>query len=434
MGRDRVGSMRDSSEPKSPKRLGRARWLVASNALDAGGRSAADVAIDVLAVLVIGVGAEQMGLLLTLSGLGFLFLGVPLGVFVDRYLSPRLLAAAGILKAALLGTLVAAWAADALTFAHLAAVMTILGILTVLAETTQATLIPRVVASSLVGRLAARLESADAALGMIVPAVAGVLVSTMGAGPVVGMSAAFLAAAALVALRIRMSPSAPKVRAATAEGQVAPVVLSSWSNFWHEAREGWSLLRHTPLLWLLTLASMAGNIGLALFGPVEALWILTDLDFGPEFLGLQLTAGAVGALAASLVAERVIDALGERGSVVAGSFGCAVAVALHLGADINRSQAVPLLLAGTALWGFMVILGNITNVALFTKFCPEGVLGRVTATRRTLTRGVVPVATIAGGFLAAWLGVRWVLVCWLVLGLIAWMLTFAASRILRRSD
>ena len=161
----------DTTAPENAapaKRLGRARWLVASNALDAGGRSATDVAIDVLAVLVLGVGAAQMGVLMTLSGLGFLLLAVPIGILVDRHLSPRLLVATDLAKAALLGTLVLAWALDALTFAHLAAVMALLGVLTVLAETTQATLVPRVVAPDTVSRLAARLESADAALGLIV--------------------------------------------------------------------------------------------------------------------------------------------------------------------------------------------------------------------------------------------------------------------------
>ena len=59
----------------SAEGLGRARWLVLSNGLDAGGRSATDVAVDVLAVLVLGAGADQMGVLMTLSGLGFLVFG-----------------------------------------------------------------------------------------------------------------------------------------------------------------------------------------------------------------------------------------------------------------------------------------------------------------------------------------------------------------------
>ena len=45
----------------------------------------------------------------------------------------------------------------------------------------------------------------------------------------------------------------------------------------------------------------------------------------------------------------------------------------------------------------MVVLGNITSGAIFARSCPEGTLGRVTAMRRTLTRGSVPLATLAGG-------------------------------------
>ncbi|MCF3687183.1 hypothetical protein L2E26_25450, partial [Salmonella enterica subsp. enterica serovar Weltevreden] len=77
---------------------------------------------------------------------------------------------------------------------------------------------------------------------------------------------------------------------------------SRWARFGKDAAEGWTVLRRTPVLWLLTMGSVAANVGMALFAPVEAVWILTDLRLGPEFLGVQITAGAVGALAASSLA------------------------------------------------------------------------------------------------------------------------------------
>ena len=327
----------DTGTPPPPE--GRARWLVASNALDAGGRSATDVALNVLAVLLLGVGADGMGVLMTLSGLGFLLLGVPIGIVVDRHLSPRLLAATGLAKAAVLGSLVVAWALDALTFGHLAAVMALLGVLTVLAETTQTALVPRVVPATAVARLTARLESADAALVLIVPAAAGVLVGSLGAGPVLGIATAFLFAAAIVALRVRLRPSAAAdVPDDDGDPGVADV-LSRWARFGKDAAEGWTVLRRTPVLWLLTMGSVAANVGMALFAPVEAVWILTDLRLGPEFLGVQITAGAVGALAASSLAGRAIDRLGERRCILLGSVGCAVAVGLHLLAYADRAHA-----------------------------------------------------------------------------------------------
>lgn len=416
----------DTGTPPPPE--GRARWLVASNALDAGGRSASDVALDVLAVLLLGVGADGMGVLMTLSGLGFLLLGVPIGIVVDRHLSPRLLAATGLAKAAVLGSLVVAWALDALTFGHLAAVMALLGVLTVLAETTQTALVPRVVPATAVARLTARLESADAALVLIVPAAAGVLVGSLGAGPVLGIATAFLFAAAIVALRVRLRPSAAAdVPDDDGDPGVADV-LSRWARFGKDAAEGWTVLRRTPVLWLLTMGSVAANVGMALFAPVEAVWILTDLRLGPEFLGVQITAGAVGALAASSLAGRAIDRLGERRCILLGSVGCAVAVGLHLLAYADRAHAGPWLLAGAALWGFMVLLGNITQAAVTARACPEGTLGRVTAMRRTLTRGSVPLATLAGGALGATFGVGWALAGWQVLAVVSLAAVVPAAR------
>lgn len=83
---------------------------------------------------------------------------------------------------------------------------------------------------------------------------------------------------------------------------------------------------------------------------------------------------------------------------------------------------------GAALWGFMVLLGNITQAAVTARACPEGTLGRVTAMRRTLTRGSVPLATLAGGALGATLGVGWALAGWQVLAVVSLAAVAPAAR------
>ena len=130
-----------------------------------------------------------------------------------------------------------------------------------------------------------------------------------------------LLAAALVALKVRMNPAPVTEDTQDEETPAAAVVLTRWSRFWSEAAHGWTTLRRTPVLWLLTLNSMAGNIGMALFAPIEAVWVLTDLQLGPEFVGFQLTAGALGALTVSALAPRAIDTLGEKGCILAGAAG-----------------------------------------------------------------------------------------------------------------
>ena len=105
-----------------------------------------------------------------------------------------------------------------------------------------------------------------------------------------------------------------------------------------------------------------------------------------------------------------------------------MAVGLHLLAYVDRAHAGPWLLAGAALWEFMVLLGNITQAAVTARACPEGTLGRVTAMRRTLTRGSVPLATLAGGALGATLGVGWALAGWQVLAVVSLAAVVPAAR------
>lgn len=118
--------------------LPRPRWpLLLSNALDAAGRRGVDFVTDVLAVLVLGASAAQMGLLNAIGTLAFLVLGIPIGVLVDRSPTVRLLAGSGLVRAMLLATVITALALDSLTMVHLYLVAGLVGTTTVVTETTQ---------------------------------------------------------------------------------------------------------------------------------------------------------------------------------------------------------------------------------------------------------------------------------------------------------
>lgn len=225
----------------------RTRPLVASNALDAAGRNAADLATDVLAVAVLGASAAQMGLLNALGTLAFLVLGIPIGVLVDRSPTTRLLLGSGLVRATLLASLVLAWALDGLTLPHLYAVATLAGTAAVVVETTQTAIAPRVVGPGGVSRLVSRMESAESVISLGVPALAGLLVTLAGAGPTMAVAAALTALAAVVVVRLRLAtPDAgavpdtePGAGAGTTSGPGA-AVRRALTRFWAEGRLGWS--------------------------------------------------------------------------------------------------------------------------------------------------------------------------------------------------
>ena len=386
------------------------RPLVVSNALDAAGRNAADLATDVLAVTVLGATAAQMGLLNALGTLAFLLLGIPVGVLVDRSPTVRLLLASGLLRAALLGSLVLAWALGGLTLLHLYAVATLAGTAAVVVETTQTAIAPRAVGPAGVSRLVARMQSAESMISLVVPAAAGVLVGLTGAGPTLAVAAALTALAALVVVRLRTtSPS--ETQPPTEE--VAPT--RALTRFLREGRLGWSTLRARRTLWRLTLGSMLVNLGLAVHSAVEVVLVLRELDLGATVLGLLVSAGGVGGLLGSLVAVPLGDRLGVRRTVRGSVVLLAPVAVLTLIALLDRDRAAVWLLAGSFLWGVVIVVYNVLLAGVTAELTPTDLLGRVSATRRTLTMGVVPVGGVAGGMLADQAGLAATITAWIVL-------------------
>lgn len=403
-------SLPSHAGPSSPSR--RVAPLLFSNLLDAAGRQGADLATDVLAVAVLGATAAQMGLLNAIGTLAFLVLGIPIGVMVDRSPTVRLLVGSGLIRAGLLSTVVMAWAVDALTMVHLYAVAALAGVATVVTETAQTAIVPRITGTSGVSGLVSRMQSAESIVGLVVPALAGAAVALTGAGPALVVATTLTAVAALVVLRLRLGR--PEEPTATADPP-APSAGHSLRRFFREARLGWSALRGHRALWRLTLGAMVINLGLAVHSAVEVVLVLRTLDLGSTTLGLVVSAGALGALLGSLIAVPASKRLGVPTVLRASVLMLAPAAGLTLAAVIDPDRAVGWLLAGSFLWGVVMVAYNVVNAGLAAELTPPRLMGRVAATRRTLTMGIVPLGSLAGGLTADHAGVPVAVTAWIVL-------------------
>lgn len=399
------------SDAVSPSRRGLP--LLISNALDAAGRQAADLATDVLAVVVLGASAAQMGVLNALGTLAFLVLGIPVGVLVDRSPTVRLLLGSGVVRTLLLASVVLAWSLDVLTMMHLYAVALLAGTAALVVESTQTAIVPRVVGTAGVSRLVSRLQSAESVITLVVPTLAGGLVALSGAGVTLAVGAALTLLAALVVLRLRVQSVE-----STGSPQGEQGARAALARFFHEAHLGWATLRSRPALWRLSLGTMTVNLGLAVYSAIEVVLVLRELGLGAATLGLIMSAGGVGGLLGSLVAVPLADRIGVspvlRGSLLL----LAPTAALTLVALLDRDRATAWLLAGTFLWGVVIVAYNVVNAGLTAELTPTELLGRVSATRRTLTMGIVPIGGVGGGLLADSTGMAVTVAAWIALNLV----------------
>ena len=71
-----------------------------------------------------------------------------------------------------------------------------------------------------------------------------------------------------------------------------------------------------------------------------------------------------------------------------------------------RGFPIPVLLAGTVLFGYGGMAYNITQVSLRQAITPERLQGRMNASMRWIVWGTIPLGTLVGGALATAYGLR----------------------------
>lgn len=396
--------------------------FLASNSSDAAGRALADFVLDVVLVSVLGASAAEMGLLNALGSAAFMLAAVPVGYLVDRHGPLRLLGIGLAGKLLLLITLLILVTTDVLTVALAMLLVTILGISNLISETSQVSAVPTLLdgenQDNGITRLIARLTAADQALGIIIPAAAGILFTLAGAPLLLSVAVTLATWALVLALGLhRRSTRQTQTPSTTPTEHVATGNLLS----------GFSLLLADRKLVALTIFTSFCNAGLAMGAAVEGILILRHLDLGSGWFGLISAAGAAGGLLGATFGPRISQRMAlPKVTLLTGSLQILLA-AMVLAAYFSHSTlAVVLLLAQAVLWGVVLVVFNIASMSWVALLVPARYLGRVTSVRRMLTFGVVPLGSLFGGYLGSAFGLWAALLAWCLLclfGTVGYLIT-----------
>jgi MFS family permease len=302
------------------------------------------------------------------AGLTFLFLTLPalfaplLGFVVDRVPRRPFLVVANVLSAAAMLPLLLVrgeqdvWVIYAVAFLY--------GVSFVVVPAALNGLLKEMLPEDVLVEANASLSLTREALRLVGP-VAGAAMFAIGSGKLVAViDAVSFLAAALVIWTITVQEERPER------------VPMHWVA---EVAEGARHIRRTPLLLHPTVALalcllVLGFSESAVYAVVEA------FDKPVEFVGPVLTVQGVGAIAAGLLASRVIKRLGEPRTLVVGL----VVLAAGLGV-IAAAQQVWELLAGTVVLGAGIPLLIVAFNTILQKQTPGPLMGRVSTTTEVLT-------------------------------------------------
>lgn len=158
--------------------------------------------------------------------------------------------------------------------------------------------------------------------------------------------------------------------------------------------------RRFPSLGVILLVSaVPGALGLSYnyLLPVAAM----DLQIGGGGLGILLAMAGAGGLAAGLLAETAMRALGHGRAMLLGLAVSASGMLLF-----GLSPAVELSIAAMPLVGGGFILYSAASLTLIQALAPAGVRGRLTALFALLYWGLMPIGGLLGGVVAQAAGAR----------------------------
>ena len=360
------------------------RRLAAANLAAQSAEQLSLAAVPLIAVLVLGSGPGEIGLLAAVQTLPFLLLSIPLGLLADRLPRRDLMVAAELLRALSLVALLAMLLTGVMSIPLLAVVGFAGAVGTVAFSVAAPALVHALVPREALGHANGRIELARSAAYAAGPALAGALVAWLGGHTVFAIALALSAIA--VALMLRIAEPARPAPAARRH----PL---------REMQEGAQFVWRHEHLRPMVLTGLAWNISWFVLQAAYVPYALRVLGLGSDAVGITLGAYGGGMVLGSLLAPRLVSAMPFGRAI---QFGPAVSV-LAAAAMVLTLVVPSAALAGVSffLFGAGPIIWTITTTTLRQSVTPAGMLGRVGAVFLTVNAGARPVGAALGGLVGA---------------------------------
>ena len=341
------------------------------------GDAITNTALPLLVLSITGSGFV-MGVVNVLSTLPDLLVGLFAGAYADRWERRRMMFVADLGRAVLTALIpISVWL-EGPTIPLILLVTFPMNVLRVLWLAAYTASVPGLVGRSQVARASGIFEAVFNVGWIIGPAIAGLLTATIGPGPTIALDALTFLASAVAILFIRRPLRADR---------------PEQTHLLADIREGIRFVAHEPTLravlalWTTTSIITAGLTTALIF------YLTIDRDLGAGVVGLSLSAFAVGSLAGSLAAARLaFKPVGRVMLIGAVGIGASLLV-------VAAGASVPVIVAVSLFAGVLNTNVLVAYITLRTMLAPDALLGRVGATARTLSVGLMPVGALVTGIL-----------------------------------
>lgn len=368
------------------------------------------VALSVTVLVSLNGTALDQGLVNAARWAPYLFFGLLAGIWVDRFRRRTVLITGDFGRGFILATLCLLGALGFLTVPTVMVLMFGFGTLALMSDAAYQSFLPQLVSRPLLTRANARLQQSDTVAQTTGSAVAGGLVALVTApfALLVGAITHFFSGAVLLSLK-------------HAAANKPPVNMDG--SLRRKIGEGLRWVYGHPRLGPLSWSTHAWFIGSAIMGTVLPALVLHDLGLGALGLGLVLSGAGIGSVVGTLLSIRVgewwgtgkamiIARLVQPVALAAIALSPLVSAAMASGPLNHRSYDLPsdwpaALWAAFAVaaggqflfWLSMGVEGPL-EMGYQQAVTPDRLIARMSATKRSMNRGMIVLGAPLGGALA----------------------------------
>ncbi|MHB8597919.1 MAG: MFS transporter [Ktedonobacteraceae bacterium] len=371
------------------------RKLWAGQTISLVGSQVTALALPVAAALTLRASAFQMGLLGVASALPTLLFGLLAGVWVDRFRRLPLLIGADLGRALLLGSIPVAAFVGLLSMGQLYIVAFLAGVLTLLFNIANMSLLPSLVEREQLVEGNSKLELSRSGAVIVGPGVAGLLIQWITAPFAIVVDAlSFLGSAAFLA-RIRVPEAVPNKK---------PLSLGS------DLKVGVQTIVQHPILRSFITSLAAFNFFSYMIRALYVLYVIRALGISPAVLGLIYAVGSVGFLIGAFFASAVAQRLGTGPTIIWGAGVSNAAYLLIVVANGSVLSIALVLIAAQFIVSFASAITAINQQSMRQAVTPGEIQGRVHGATFFLASGLGTIGALIAGILGQNIGLHSTLV------------------------
>jgi len=348
-------------------------------------------AIPILAVVALGVSAQESATLQAVNTLPFLLLSIPAGLLADRCRRRQLMMAAELIRALALFLLFALFSTQVLGLYGLAVLGFAIATGTVVYSVAAPALVAALVDKQSLLIANRRLEIARSIAFTAGPSVGGIL-----AGWASGVFA-FLTAFVLSIVSVWYLARLPN----------EPKQPPSGRHLLRELSEGVGFIARNRHLRPIVATAFVFNTSWYLLLAIFAYYAVKHLHFSASAVGAALGVYGLGMVAGAFLYPSISRRFGFGRQIMLGPICAAAAALLVVGTLLapQRAAAIVLVFAAFFLFGFGPIVWTISTTALRQIVTPGGLIARVSSVIMTVTFGARPLGAALGAWLSATYGV-----------------------------